>query len=288
MTQEQPPLKIRTALTAFPERYELPARPSAASPLVQDAYRQTQFLLPADLALFERAMNLQLAIVAANAKRRTPAAAALFGLWSRAFAYLADACTLLSRGSYVSCPPILRTACDCIAAQRSLLSEDADDFSNWLANAYRQDPEKAALALNLGRFRAGSVLAQDESLGAAYRLLTDLSMPHFGATALLVAPDSGLQRLSITFADSAFHLGWAELIAGWLLLLADLQLETAIGSGLFAVGDQLRQEHERLSLDIATAVANPRRCQAQELEGGRRLIRNFRRSSSGVPKRILL
>src|SRR3989304_4755326 len=177
MTQEPARPKLRLALTAFPERYVLPGRPAAAAPVVQDAYRQTLFLLGGDLAVFERAMNLQLQIVGANARLRTPQAAALFAFWSRTFTHLADACALMGLGSYASCPPLLRTACDSIAAQRSLLADGFAEYEQWLPGAISQDREHVALAIDLGRFRAGSVLAQDQRLGSAYRLLTDLCMP---------------------------------------------------------------------------------------------------------------
>ena len=60
--------KIRVSLASFPDRYALPSRPSAASPALQDAFRQTQFLLGEDLELFERLVNIQLEIVAANSR----------------------------------------------------------------------------------------------------------------------------------------------------------------------------------------------------------------------------
>src|SRR3990172_8174758 len=77
---EQPVPKV--APYAFPERYALPDRPAGDAPAVQDAHRQTHFLLPNDLMVFEQAMNLQLAIVAAGAKRRSAEAAALLAFWS--------------------------------------------------------------------------------------------------------------------------------------------------------------------------------------------------------------
>src|SRR5207244_13119146 len=87
-----------------------------------DAFRQTQCLLPGELELFEKMMNLQLQIVAANARLRTSEAAALFSFWSRGFAHMADACTMTTLGSYSAAPPLVRAACDCVASQRSLLS----------------------------------------------------------------------------------------------------------------------------------------------------------------------
>ncbi len=140
----------------------------------------------------------------------------------------------------------------------------------------------------MGRFRAGGVLAQDERLGSAYRLLTDLTMPHFGSTLLLAGPDSSQQRLALTLGENAFHLGWAELVAGWLLLLADAQTETSLGADQFDAGEQLRDQAARLRSEIGEALANPRRCRAEELPDGRRLIHNFRRAVSGSPKRLLL
>ncbi len=278
---------MRLALVSFPERYQLPGRPSAAPPAVQDAHRQTAFLLGDDLALFQRAMDLQLAVVAGNAKARTPQAAALLGLWSRAFAHLADSCVLLACGSYASCPPLLRGACDCIAAQRSLIADGFGEYEEWLAGALGRDRQHQALSIDLGRYRAGSVLAQDARLGPLYRLLTDLSMPHFGSTAVLVAPDASLQRMGLAFADGAFHLGWAELIAGWLLTLAAAQLETIAGCGVIAFPEAAQQEWLRLEPELAAATASQRRCRAEEV-GGRFLLHNFRRAAGGAPRRLLL
>ena len=293
MAQESassPRLKVGPFL--FPDRYDLPQRPQGATLAVLDSFRQTQFLLGSDLPLLQRAMNLQLRIVADSEKRRTHPTAALLGLWSRTFAYLADACLLLHRGGYASCPPLIRAACDAIAAQRSLLAGDLDEYLQWAAAAVRQNRDHAALEIALGRYRAGSVLAQDPRLGAIYRVVTDLSMPHFGATVLQVAPETSLQRMSVAFADNAFHLGWAELIMGWLLALADAQLETPIRIGaaadVFRVSDEAKSEYERLSQEIEAALANPRRCRVEEVEGGRYLFHNFCRTSSNAPKKMLL
>ena len=283
---EPSPLKI--APFAFPERYEPPGRPDTASPVVRDAHRQTQFLLSSDLSLFEQAMGLQLAAVAVLAKKRSPETAALLGFWSRTFSYLSDTRALLSRASYPSCPPLLRAACDCIAAQRSLLAEGFGEYREWLATAMGKDREHAASYIDLGRYRAGSALAQDTRLGSTYRFLTDLAMPHFGGTVLQVGPDSSQQRLALTFAGGAFHLGWAELIAGWLLLLAEAQIKTALAADeLNAVG-ALKEDAARLGKQIEEALASSRRCRAEELDDGRRLIHNFRRAVSGAPKRVLL
>lgn len=279
---------LRIGPYTLPDRYDLPSRPATASPAVQDAHRQTNFLLSSDLALFERAMNLQLTILAASTKRRSPEAAALILFWSRTFSYLADACVLLGRASYGSCPPLLRAACDCIAAQRSLLAESFTDYMEWLAGAIGTDREHTGTHLELGRYRAGSALADDATLGGTYRFLTDLSMPHFGSGVLLTAPDSNQQRLALAFGDNTFHLGLAELVTGWLLLLAGAQTDTALESGKFEATAKLRDEAERQRRDIEQALANPRRCRAEELPDGRRIVHNFRRAVSGTPKRLIV
>jgi len=112
-------------------------------------------------------------------------------------------------------------------------------------------------------------------------------MPHFGTTALHVAPDSNLQRVSISFADSLFHLGWAELIAGWLLMLADVQLTAVVSSGVFAVDHSTLAVYQTYSRETAGALESRRRCYVEEV-GGRFLIHNYRRTASGSPKRVLL
>lgn len=280
--------KLRVTLGAFPERYALPSRPSGGPPSAQDAYRQTQFMLADDLALFQRLMDLHLRLVAENTRLRTPpAAAALFAFWARVFSHLAHACTLMAQGAYISCPPLLRTACDAIAAQRSLIADGFGEYEEWLADAVKQDKEHGALAFALGRFRAGSMLAEDPVLGPIYRLLTDLSMPHFGATGFLVAPDSSHQKVSLTFGDSAFHLGWAELIAGWLLALAEAQLTTAASSGVFVASEEAATGQQAISGEVVAALDNPRRCRAEEVEG-RFLFLNFRRTATGMPRRVML
>jgi hypothetical protein len=287
--QGEPAKRLRVLLSAFPERYALPGRPANAPPIVQDAHRQTQFLLGTELALFERAMNHQLHVVAANAKVRTAPAAALVALWSRVYSGLADTCQIMSLGSYVSCPPLLRTSLDCLAAEKSLIADGFAEFEQWLGRAFSLERSHAALSIELGRFRAGSVLAGDDRLGFLYRLLTEFSMPHFGATTLQVAPESGLSRLALTFGDQAFHLAWAELITGWLLQIAEAQVHTLALSGVFHFGDELRTEFELLARDLEEVAqsAGRRRCYVEEVDG-RFLLHNFRRTPAAQPRRIEL
>ena len=276
---------MKFALAAFPKKYTLPGRPSATESL--DAYKQTQFLLGEDLSLFETAMNLQLRILADNSKARNRPAASLILTWSRSFACLAGACEMMCAGSYVACPPLLRAAMDGVAAQRSLIAENFQEFEEWAQEAVSQAPEHQALAFDLGRYRSGSMLAGDERLGFTYRLFTDLSMPHFGATALQVAPETGLERMPIGFYDASFHLGWAEVTIGWLLLLADAQFEVLFKQEALTLSAEMQEEIQELRKDINATLANSKRCRAEEIEG-RSLLLNFRRTASGQPKRVIL
>jgi hypothetical protein len=287
VTQSEVRTRIKTALLALPDRYALPSRPATAQPQVQDAFRQTQFLLKQELELIEKLMNLQLQIVKANSRVRTTEAAAAFSFWSRAYSHMADTCTMMTLGSYSACPPLVRAACDCVAAQMSLAADGPADYATWLENAVSQDRGHAATTIDLGRFRAGSALAQDERLGPLYRIVSELSMPHFGSTAFLVAPEANLQKISVAFGDSAFHLGWAELVSGWLLLLSDAQLTCAISSGAFSVDHATVAAYQSYAREVASVLGSGRRCYVEEVDG-RFLLHNWRRTAAGSPKRILL
>jgi hypothetical protein len=187
----------------------------------------------------------------------------------------------------VSCPPLLRTALDCIAVQRSLIAEGFAEYEEWAESAVTQAKEHQGMAFTLGRYRAASVLVEDAELGSTYRVLADISMPHFGSTALQVAPETGLERIPIGFADSAFHLGWAELTMGWLLLLVGTQLDKIGRQPVLLVNDDQRAEIARVGTEITTTLASSRRCRAETIEG-RFLFHNFRRSARGQPKRVML
>ena len=133
MTEPPTPL-IRVSSIPFPSDYTLPDKPGASGPAL-DAYRQSGFVLGKDLALFEEGMNLQLSIVrdASSSRFRKHPYAALMGLWSRTFSALADGCMLATRGSYGSCAPLVRSACEFIAAQHQLHATEMELYIEWLA-----------------------------------------------------------------------------------------------------------------------------------------------------------
>ena len=124
-----------------------PGKPDdSASTAAHDAYRQTQFVLGADLRLFAEGMNLQLRILndSSHSRYRTHAYAAVVGTWSRAYTAMADACLLVTRGSYASAPNLVRGACELIAAEYQLHHEEMGEFVGWMLGHLKPDEEHKA------------------------------------------------------------------------------------------------------------------------------------------------
>ncbi|MGE0058496.1 MAG: hypothetical protein AB7T32_10985 [Dehalococcoidia bacterium] len=282
----------RVSSIPAPESYTLPGRPDDASR--HDAYRQTQFVLGGDLELFAREMNLQLALFrdCQPSKYRTHELAAIAALWSRTYLMLQDALLLVSRGSYVSAVPVIKAATELVAAQEGLRRGEMNEHHEWLAGALRPNETFKAFDFELGSYFAGGVLASDNVLGAVYRASADLARPNFGASLLQVAPESNNQRLAIAFADSAFHLGWAELHLGWLLALTARQVRVIVDADtIFPVSDERRAEYADLQAAVDSALTSTDRCRIEEVREGsdrRYLVHDFRRNSSGSPKKVLL
>jgi hypothetical protein len=290
MTQQPPQL---VSGIKGPEAYTPPARPpESAGEQAQDAYRQTRFLLGADLDLLQDLMTLHLGLVKDAYQTRTHAAAAILGLWSRSFTYVSDAALLASRGSYMSVLPLVRTACECIAASEGLRAGEMSMHHEWLANTLTPDERFKAFEFQLGRYFAQEVVINDPVLRGVYRPAADLGRPAFGATLLQTGPESNNVRVAIAFADASFHLGWAEVSFGWLLALATRQLQVVFDAQqIFALSDERRQVYESLRKQVEAALARNDRCRIEEVEdrGDRRyLVHNFRRASGGATKKILL
>jgi hypothetical protein len=288
----------RVARIRPPAQYALPSRPpESVGEQALDAYRQTRFILGNDLDLFAETMDLQLALVAdanpaTSSQYRTPELAAISSLWSRAYASLADAMLLVSRGSYASTLPLLRAACELIAAEEGLRAGEMDQHHEWLASTLKPDEKHKAFEFHIGRYFAGGVLYSDDVLRAIYRPASDLGRPAFGASLLLVGPESSNTRIAVNFADPSFHLGWAEIELGWLLALSARQVRVAVDAeGIFPIVDARRQTYERLQKQVDEALSRRDRCRIEEIADGydrRYLVHNFRRSSGGSPKRILV
>ncbi len=290
---ELPTPLIRVASIPFPDAYQLPAKPSSSGPS-QDAYRQTTFVLGTDLSLFEEGMNLQLKIVqdASNSRFRNHPYAALMGLWSRTFSALSDSCALAMAGSYGSCAPLVRSACEFIAAQHGLHSAEMELYIEWLASNFMPSEKHKAFEFGLGRYFAGETLADDEKLRRVYRPASELGRPSFGATTLLIGPESNNRRLALSFAEASFHIGWAELTLGWLLALCERQLAVAVhAKDVFPIHDDTHAAYRAFAEKTGQALSRSDRCYVEEVEEGRYkryLAHNVRRAAGAAPKKILL
>jgi hypothetical protein len=294
MNEGQPAPAQRVSAIAFPDGYELPGKPDGASAPTQDAFRQSMFLLGDDLRLFADGMQLQLRIVqdaSPSAFRRHPYAA-LMGFWSRSFLALSDACLLATRASYASCPPIVRLAAELIAAQHGLHAGDMPLYLEWLAGHFRPNDEHKAFELGLGRYFSGETLASDERLRAVYRPAAELGRPSFGPTVLHTGPESNNVRLALTFADTSFHAGWAEIVLGWLLSLCERQLAVAVhAKDVFPIHEDVHAAYTDFAGRAESALRRPGRCSIEEVADGqyhRYLVHSFRRAPSGAPKKYLL
>ncbi len=290
--------KPRVARIRPPKTYAPPSRPpESAGEAAQDAYRQTRFLLGNDLDLFADAMELQLKLVdeanpGTSSQYRTIDLAAISALWSRAYTGLADALLLVSRGSYPSALPLIRLTVELISAEEGLRAEEMDRHHEWLANTLQPDETHKAFEVHLGRYFAGGATASDEVLRAIYLPASDLARPAFGASLLLVGPESSNTRLMLSFADASFHQGWAEITLGWLLALAARQVKVIVDAeSIFPVSEERQKAYETLQRRVDEALSRRDRCRIEEIMVGydrRYLVHNFRRGSGGSPKRVLL
>jgi hypothetical protein len=279
----------------FPQEYRLPAKPDASEPAAtQDAYRQTQFVLAADLKLFAEGMALQLRVLndSTHSRYRTHVYAAVVSSWSRAYAALADAATLVTRGAYASVPNLVRSACELIAAEYQLHREELGEYVGWLLGHLKPDEERKAFDVGLGHYFAGSTLAADDHLRLVYRAASDLGRPNFGATLLFAGPESNNARLAYAFDDRAFHVALAEIELGWLIRLCERQVAVAVHmSDVLNITPETHAAYADYSTRADALLSNPSRARIEEVEQDnfkRWLIHNFRRQPSGAPKKTLL
>jgi hypothetical protein len=285
----------RVSGVQFPAIYELPLKPDAAtSPVVADTFRQTGFTLAADLRLFAEGMRLQLRVVndSSHSRYRTHTYAAVVSTWSRVYITLADACLLLTRGSYASVPNLARSACELIAAGYEVQREEMGEYIGWLLGHLKADEEHKAFDVGLGHYFAGTALAADDLLRMVYRPASDLGRPNFGATLLAIGPESNNQRLAYTFADASFHVAWAEIELGWLLRLCERQLAVAVHMpDVLNIMPETHAAYGEYASAVQSRLDDPSRARIEEIEqdGFKRwLIHNFRRQPSGAPKKMLL
>jgi hypothetical protein len=277
-----------------PEGWMLAGKPPDLSATAEDAWRQTGFQLADDLRLIEAGLDLQARVVAAGytPAARTMRMAAFASLWSRAFLCASDATGLIRRGSYQSALPLIRQAVEHVAAQAQL-SNELDQFRAWAHRAYARHADSRSEEVGLGHYFAGEAIAEDEHLRLIYRAASDFGRPNFGPTALFVANEASHARYPLNFADEAFHVGWAQLLLGWVLRLGTRQLHFALHArDLFPAPFELRERVVAHVHDAEAHLADDTRCTLQEYvdeEGRRRhLLVNFRRMPADAPKRLLL
>jgi hypothetical protein len=258
-----------------------------------DAYRQTSFVLGAAVDLVVRGLNLEGAVAEASsgAKHRNQVMASALGLWSRSWLARLEALHAMEWGNYVAAIALIRAATDYAASELYVLGQDAAEWKEWLdQGGIALAPEQHATEYRLHAFRAAEVLAAHAILGPIYRTTMDLSMPHFGSTLLVAGSDSTPERVLMTFGDRDFHLGLAEIVAGWLLLLSVAELEAAQAHPA-AFGQPEGQDIDAFVAAARLAAVNPEWCRVEPAEVGfekRYLVQNWRRQPGAAQKRILM
>ena len=276
----------------FPEATHA-AKPPSSPAGPADAFRQTKFMLSDETHTVVDGLNLEgaLAKAASGSKFRNQRVAAGMAMWSKSWLCRLQALHAIEWGNYTATPTLVRGAADHLAAQRAVTSISAGEWDEWLASdGIGRAPEQQATTFRLHPFRSAEMLAADPDLGLLYRAAMDLSMPHFGSTALLAAADSDEERVMVTFGDRDYHQGLAELLLGWLLKLGLAHVsavsedgspfpgaEPKQGAGWISRAGVILQRADRCTMSLA------------DLEGEQRwLIDHWRRGPAAVPKRVLL
>lgn len=295
LPQQLPTPGQRVSGIPFPDRYALPGKPDDSAPAAaRDAHRQTQFVLGKDLRLFAEGMELQLRILhdSSHSRYRTHVYAAVVGAWSRAYSALADACLLVTRGSYASVPNLVRSVCELIAAEYQVKEQELGEFIGWMLGHLKPEDEHKAFDVGLGHYFAGTTLAADELLRGVYRAASDLGRPNFGATLLQVGPESNNLRLAYTFADATFHVGWAEIELGWLVRLCERQVAVAVHlDDVLNITPETHAAYADYRRRVQESLDDAGRARLEEVEADgfkRWLVHNFRRQPSAAPKKYLL
>ena len=198
----------------------------------------------------------------------------------------------MRQGSYQGALPLIRQAVEMVAAQRAL-GADLDQFRAWAHRAYARHADSRAEDVGLGHFFGGEAIAEDDQLRPIYRAASDFGRPNFGPTALFVANEATHERYPLIFADQAFHLGWAQLLFGWLLRAGASQLHLSMHArDQFPAAPPLPDDLVAHIDAVERLLAADGRCRLEEYadeEGRRRhLLVDFRRRPADATKRLLL
>ncbi len=292
MSEEPPPQRV-SPITVPDGDPALPAPDASLPASVRDAFREYGFACSVESRWIARSLTLQRQIVrdSAHSRYRNHRYAAALLLWSRIDAAALEAWRLTAWANYAAVPPLIRAALEWLGAEQAVVGSEFAEFQDYLRDFARHDAEHAAGDWGMGQYMAGQQLAMAPDLSAVYRAAAELARPHFGASMLATASGSNRQRVLVHWGDRSFHLGWAQLLSGWLLTLLGRQTRFAIGRGLFAVDAAARESFQALTRESETLLARPDRCRAEWVtrDGRQRLlISGFRRQPSGAPRRILL
>ena len=202
--------------------------------------------------------------------------------WSRVYGGGLEARALTARASYSAALPLMRATMEWLGAEQAVVGRSRSSSRTGCGRRGRPMPSSTRRRLAWA-VHGGSADRDGARDGRCLRAVSELSRPHFGASALLTADGSHDKRFLVNWADEAFHLGWAQLLFGWQIVIQDRQCRFAVGSGLFGVESEDRQEYQRLHRQSQTILEDQRRCRGEWiLDQGRQrlLIDNFRRQPS--------
>jgi len=266
-------------------------KPPAEANGSADAYRQTTFVLSADVECVLDGLNLEgsIADASSGAKFRTQKMVAALGLWSRGWLSRLESLHAIEWGNYVAAITLVRAAADYQASSLYVLRTDAAEWAEWLeGGGIALAPDQHATEFRLHAFRAAEVLAAHDILGPVYRT-TMTSRCRTSGRPAGAGNESATDRVLMTSATATSTWGWPSSIsAGWQLGMAQVDALVEFDS-VFAIPDRPRLDAWRAR--AAKLVDGPDRCRVETIErhGEKRyLIENWRREPRSAPKRLLL
>ena len=282
-----------SGMRVLKEQWKLPGKPTDLSSDAADSWRQTSFNFAEEIKLIENGLNLEAKFSASayTLSARNMDMAGFATLWGRSFLTCSDITTLIRRGGYQSAMPLIRQAAELIGAQEGLTNE-IDMWRSWTHEAFSQESGSRAIEQKVGHYFSGESIAADPDLRTIYKAASDFGRPNFGPSALFVANGANRVRYPLVFGDQAFHIGWAELIFGWLMILNRKQLNLSMHiPKFFPINEELKQlviEHIQI---IEEYLLNDQRCKIEEYKDNsgrpRLLMINFRRQLSDQRARLL-
>jgi hypothetical protein len=277
-----------------PDGWILPGRPADLDAEAEDAWRQTGFADGRAWELLGRSLDVQARIAASGYTPRASnmTMAGLVGLWSRALQSSSDAAALTRRASYQSAVALVRQAIELIGAQAGLAGGELDEWKRWTHEAFGHHAETRATEIGVGHYFSGESIADDDHLRVIYRAASDFGRPNFGPTALFVANEATHDRYPLHFGDHAFHLGWTQLLLGWLLRASNSQLHLALHlREQFPADDDVRERAVEVVRSAEELLGDDQRCRLEEVEDAqarrRHLLIEFRRRDGDAPRRLL-